>query len=122
MKKLKRFSLVIALLFFADFSIAQMDKATCEAMFNDLNYKSYNTLSIISNMVVVGNEAEAVPYRALNAKFPPTTTFKEKYILFKTEKNRTFMIPYDKIKFISGTPGASHYSLEGPSLNIYLVD
>jgi hypothetical protein len=108
MKKIKDFCLVFGLLIISNYSFGQLSKSSCEAMFGELNIKSYEKMRIITN--VLGMDQPFYNNSYIDSQ-SIELTFKEQYLMMKDGTGLIFIIPYDKIKTIEASPwNANKYS------------
>lgn len=116
MNSIKKLLFAIGFLIMSNYSFGQLNKSSCEAMFGEIDIKSYQKMRVVTN--IVGSDKAILNSVYIDTK-SSMITFKDQYLMMKDNTGLTFLLPYDKIKTIKATPESGQ---EYSSIMIYLVD
>jgi len=115
MKRLKRSLLILSVLTLTNFSFGQLKQSEVEALFQEIDLKSFQNLKVITNKFDDNVSNSSFKFDSKLAKI----FYNEGFMTIKDDSGLVIFIPYDKITLVKTAPKSGS---DNATVAIYIIE
>lgn len=115
MKRLRKSLLLLSLLTFTNFSFGQLNQSQVEAIFQEIDIKSFQTVKVITNKFDDNSNSSTFKFDSEMTKI----FYNEGYMTIKDDSGMVVFIPYVNITLVKTAPKSG---TEIANVSIYVID